>query len=725
MRRWLLVIVAALVGIAWYLARRDDPSRRIAWLDRDEPVAGSAAVEPARTTATPRLLPAGELRLEGIALGDDDQPIAGATVTLDGARSATTEVDGTFAFDALAPGSYSLIAEKGVAYGEEHDVVLDEHSDPVMLKLASGPTLALHVVTPDGAPIAGARIETSSRSAVTDGSGAARLRGVDTGYEIVNASADGREKLTARIVTGDDPAGMVEHTLVLGASFAVGGRVVDEDGKPVAEASVELESIAGKRDETVSCDEHGAWHIADLGAGRYVARARSDHHVDSTDLVVDLAGPRELELKVDTGAQVAGRVVDEHERPASDARVYVGSKSETTDAAGRFAVRGLAPDTYDLFASTDRAATSSRKLTIARHARVEVELALRPSWISGVVVDPHGQPIEDARVMARNDDAFGISTTHTDAHGRFELGGMPPGDYDVEARRADRAHDNDRAVLRVASGARDVHIVLTELATIHGRVVLDGQPVRFFGVALSNDPSTIAWERPRAVSDDGGAFTEKGIDAGTWSVVIVGPGFARRVLPAIRVEPGASIDLGTIAVDRGGSIRGRVSDGRGAPIAGAVVHISSGSSDRPEHPLRGLMRGSYTARTDARGEYRIDGVEPIEHRIVAMHPTLGSSPWRVLQPEDRNVDLAIAGTGGIDGVLPVDVANTSVTATLASDGESRFEVDVDASGAFHFDVPAGEYEVATFGHLAPPPVRVVVTAGQRVRVAFTAGRPSP
>ncbi len=723
MRRWLLVIAVALAGIAWYLARGEEPAQRGASLDRDEPAATSSTAY--RVATAPRLIAAGALRLEGIALDDDDQPIAGATITLDGARSATSELDGTFAFDALAPGSYSLTAEQALAYGEERDVVLDDHSDPVTIKLTRGPTLALRVVTPEGQPIAGALVETTSRSAVTDANGAARLRGVDSGFEYVNASADGREKLSARIVTGDDPSVVVEHTIVLGASFMVSGRVVDEDGKPVAEASVELEALGGKRDETVPCDDHGTWRIADVGAGRYVAHASSDHHISSPDLVVDLGGPRELELKVDTGAQLTGRVVDDHGRPVADARVYVGSKGETTDAAGRFAVRGLPPDSYDVFASTDRAAMTSRKIAIARRAHVDVELVLRPSWIAGVVVDPRGRPIEDAHVMARSEDPFGISSTHTDAHGRFELGGLPSGDYEVEARRPDRTHDDNTTVQRASSGAHDLRIVLPELATIRGHVVLDGQPVRFFGIALSNDPSTLEYERPRAVSDAAGAFTERGVDAGTWSVVIVGPGFARRVLPAIRVEAGATIDLGAIAVDRGTSLHGRVTDGRGAPIADAIVHLSSGSSDRPEHPLRALLAGSYTARSDAHGEYRIDGLDPGDHprRIVATHPTLGSSPWRVLAPEDREVDLAIAAIGAIEGAVPSDSVFDSVLATALADRDARYEAQVDASGNFRLDVPAGEYELAALGRSAPPAVHVVVTAGATARVAFTAGRP--
>src|SRR4051812_8545264 len=56
--------------------------------------------------------PRGELRLEGQVVDSDEHPVAGATVVLSAnpPRTATTEADGAFAFDALVGRPYTLVA---------------------------------------------------------------------------------------------------------------------------------------------------------------------------------------------------------------------------------------------------------------------------------------------------------------------------------------------------------------------------------------------------------------------------------------------------------------------------------------------------------------------------------------------------------------------------------------------------------------------------------------
>src|SRR5690348_1719219 len=56
--------------------------------------------------------PKGTLRLEGQVVDADDHPVAGATVVIGSnpPRTATTEADGAFAFDALVPRAYQVLA---------------------------------------------------------------------------------------------------------------------------------------------------------------------------------------------------------------------------------------------------------------------------------------------------------------------------------------------------------------------------------------------------------------------------------------------------------------------------------------------------------------------------------------------------------------------------------------------------------------------------------------
>ncbi len=118
---------------------------------------------------------AGDLRLEGQAVDDKQQPIGGATITLAGVRTTMTEQDGTFAFDNLAKGDYELAGARDRMYGED-SVSLDDNSEPLILTLRYGPTLTVRVVDHAG-PQVGAKIEPRQHNPqLTDAEGKAAFR---------------------------------------------------------------------------------------------------------------------------------------------------------------------------------------------------------------------------------------------------------------------------------------------------------------------------------------------------------------------------------------------------------------------------------------------------------------------------------------------------------------------------------------------------------------------
>src|SRR5262249_11193891 len=151
-RKRTVVVVVAVVGLAYLALHRgsDDevttgdaksseaaPSHSLAELVANLPT-------PAQLRLRPIYIAAGELRLEGQATDHAEQPIAGATITLNGARTATTEADGSFAFDHLAAADYRVSAEKDVLYAED-TISLSDSSEPMSLELKPGVTVVMHV----------------------------------------------------------------------------------------------------------------------------------------------------------------------------------------------------------------------------------------------------------------------------------------------------------------------------------------------------------------------------------------------------------------------------------------------------------------------------------------------------------------------------------------------------------------------------------------------------
>jgi hypothetical protein len=187
---------------------------------------------------------------------------------------------------------------------------------------------------------------------------------------------------------------------------------------------------------------------------------------------------REYDIDLAWGAQIAGVVVDPAGAPLANMNVrFTAADGEqercSTDPVGRFTCASLRGDksyTAAVFPND----SASRPFPFAAE-RTSVDLAADASMsglvlaiaprvvaISGVVVDEAGAPIVDARVQARssafNDDVWlNAPFTMTDAEGRFRIGNLPPGEYEL---RAETLHDSRFANGMVAAGVSDAVLAL-------------------------------------------------------------------------------------------------------------------------------------------------------------------------------------------------------------------------------------------------------------------------
>ena len=697
-------------------------------LDETGQVLASVSAAP----SVPAIAP-GALRLEGRVVDGDGNGIAGATVTLAHQRTAATEGDGTFAFDEVAGGTYLVTAEHGDAYGEDRNVSLDETSDPVTIELARGPALAVRVVAMSGAPIAGAHVHSTSRDGDTDAEGRISLRAVSINEENLWIQADGFADERVQIATGDDPKVTVERVVQMQTAAALAGTVVDENGHVVADARVTLEATRDSlRVRSPRSEDDGTWHIANLAAGHYKISATSDDRIGDGEIEVDTDGQHAragVVVRVAQGASVIGTVVDGNGRPVALAEVTGGGKSAKTGDDGAFELRGLAAGEAELVAHTDDAGSLTVKKTLGAHEHAHVQLTVLPSTIAGIVVDGQGAPLEGIRITASSPDPNGIAFQVTDEHGRFTLGGIPPGLYKVSARHPDETGPSGEVSADVRTGTRDAKLVLPAQATVIGRVVIAGAPVTYFGVSLASDAENARFESPQPVRDAGGAFKLKHVAAGSWALAIVGPDFRVRVIEHVTVREGVVTDLGDVVVERGLRIEGKVVDARGTPVAGALVRLGDGVERPGGEPLRLALAGTYATRSDAGGQYHFDGVEPTDsaRKLIATHPTAGASTVVEVAPGQTTVDLVLAATGALEGTFGDDLQGrwryVRVYQGQEYDGPD-FGIRVEHGGEFRIDdLLPGDYTVQA-GHRGVP-VAVTITAGATAHVVLHEAPPSP
>ena len=693
---------------------------------------GSAFVTVAETDGDGR-----RSRLEGQVIDEQAKPVGGAQIRLlPGDAVVTSEADGSFGFERLPFRGYRLAARAGELYSDTAVVSFSETSEPVTLRLHRGTTLVLHVLA-GTAPIAGAEaVLDDAIHAATGRDGVVRLPGLGPRFHHASVSAPGHATAQVSLDVAEDPGGTIERTVELRAGAPLGGTVVGPDGKLVADATVEIDALGDDASsQRATTDRAGVWHLAAAAAGRYQLTATSKTYGPAAGLALTLDGttPRsDVVVRVAFDAQLVGTVVDAAGQPLAGATVIVSDRAgasfdDKTDTRGSFEMLGIAAGEYDVIARKGGQASLSSRIALATDARTEVRLITQDVQITGTVVDPRGEPIAEARVMAlpmravRNASSF--ANDATDAKGRFHLDGLEPGTYTVSATWPDQKSRKVGEGLPVTTGTRDVKLTLEPPATLVGRVTLDGQPVPYYGILVTEHPEWAFMGDPIAERSPDGRFTVRAVEPGMCGVVILGPRTAQKII-RVSIEKGKTTDLGEIAMAHGQRIAGHVRDGTGASVPGADVLVGRGARRSDDAPVKQWFQGEYRATTDAAGAYLFDGIAPMpQAQITAVEATGGTSPASILPAGDATVDLVLAAAGGIDGTIENYPGGIGlVNARPAANRTDVHSSDVDVSGAFHFDgLPAGDYVVGMMplpGKPGAPSNHALVVANQRASVTL-------
>jgi hypothetical protein len=160
------------------------------------------------------------------------------------------------------------------------------------------------------------------------------------------------------------------------------------------------------------------------------------------------------------------------------------------------------------------------------------------------------------------------------------------------------------------------------------------------------------------VSEDG-SFELPGVAPGTWDVTLRGTDFADRVIQGVEIQPEKVADLGTVTVQRGRTLTGRVVEPDGAPVQGAAVIVAErligdGSSltlnlGKGTEESMGLRRAS----TGPDGDFRVGGLGTGKYYAVAEHGKLGrSAAQTVAEGADSPViELVLQGIGSVVGTV--------------------------------------------------------------------------
>ncbi|MGE3544061.1 MAG: sigma-70 family RNA polymerase sigma factor [Kofleriaceae bacterium] len=614
---------------------------------------------------TPRLSPAaadivGVLRLEGQVIDGNSAPLGNVTVTLDvqPPRTATTEADGSFAFDGLGEGNYALVASVGPLATAVSTDWLTATSDPVQIRLIAGGAVELSAVDELGQPVAGARValhkayEPAARSdeptMLTNDRGIAKLAPVSPGPLSFTVTADGFASINVDTSAGG-PGTVARIVAQMVKGTQLTGRVVDPTGAPIRGASVEASRANDTRGAWLThatSGDNGAFTFPALGPGEYLVIA-SDHNFQpaTSRVVIAATGSQDpIVLTLVRGAELRGRVTDGSGSPAKAAEVLLTRADDpvrsfevagadhpkivTADANGQFRAAGLFPGRYTVVAQ--RGPSGSKVSLVDLSAEpLSLDLVLsETATIAGIAVNDAGEPVPEVAIQLNS--AFGennlVRLAMTDSRGGFRFGALSSGAYQVAAVQN---HSLDyRGAAHVLAGDQHARVVLSAPTRITGRLVLESGAAPRYAMIIA-PPVRVP------VAADG-RFEIESLHRTPTFMFVIGEDFAEQPLPEINASPGKTIDLGDIVVNAGRSVEGIVLDERGKPIANATVSMRR-DLDRSDPAQRQTL-------TATNGQFKLEHVPPGNIQLYATHPTAGRSRPTVVVAPFTQIDLHRGGT---------------------------------------------------------------------------------
>lgn len=726
-------------------------------------VAGSAfAAEPLTLIGEVR---AGDKPLEGAAIellpwlderAEAELWLAGK-VKPEALAKATSDAFGAFALTAPAPGNYKVLLEaKGRVPLEIAVAGLVEPRDLPLAEPRADDGLLVKVKRPDGSPAAGAWVllEPSPLPAVSFGGqspwspSASRALASERGEARVPLSAAAKGKVRAYL-RGHLPlergnVGPGQTTLELAAVASVIAVVRGADRRPLGGA---LALVGAQRFPVGSSGADGKIELpARLAANERLAiwgpKGEFLHAAVPAAPEPSAALPT-LDLR--RSLQLVGRVLTrDGRRPLGGAVVWSlwrGSRWSVTDGGGRYQLD--LPETSSPAVGAQAVGFRAATWTAFQEAlagepgpTLLLESAAR---LAGVVVDGTGQPVRGARVevlvrpVARSQMMMGFPGNEsqpvwvrTHADGSFRLTGLGvgrPGDLTV-SHRDFAAHretlppleagptEARRIVLAPGRTARGIVRDRSERpiagASVKARIA---PPDRLGGalVLMSEAENASAAE---IATDAEGRFALAHLGKGRYNLEVTARGFAPQTVAGIELPAGhGGLDLGTVYLDPGAVLEGRVVDPQGKGLAGARLDVDP--VDSPGSIRRLIWRDDQPERalSAVDGWFRIEDLRPgAKVMVSATLPGYGGAQQpNVSVPRETPLEIVLTPRASIAGkVVDRDgrpVGDATVWASvrrgfgiIPATGEVRREpTRSDARGEFLLpDVEAGEIEISAF-----------------------------
>lgn len=577
----------------------------------------------------------------------------------------TIAADGSFSLENCPNGDVQLIAlcngfVSKDPNGPQTDLTTDpqifqdKDRDRIEVAMEKSGDAEITVLTPDGAPISGAKVSFWPNQYLGIGTslfGAGYDTGEDFRWSRIERKRGQAPSLDTPLwsaTTNEQGQADVRGFPQGNISFSVDTPgyqlpILQKTGTARRDASVAIRPGVSTS-QTVRMEKRGE---TSLRAGMKAARdSRPTFSIDNTAPLED-----PFPVSEGTGTELTGRVVDEQGNPLDDVLIdawtwYRGSETHS-DKTGHFALRNLSRD-RDVEIRISKEDYSPIHITRQPLGALQQDVALskRP-YFEGRVTDSRGKPVANQLIRAtcgeKKGDGVLISEvwteTKTDSEGRYRLH-LWPDTYRLEVR----SKDNEVARLEnerlEKDQTRTLDFSLRPGVTFRAKIVdsQSGAPVA--GVVMEN------WRQPgiRGISDENGDVKIDGLFPGSfefeikadklgyrrwWSAQAENEWQRRKVersgwqrnFDSLEFQLAKGMEPVVIEMEKGVTIRGIVQSPDGKPVpGGTVAPARSGTGNS----LTGDTRFSVQTQPDGRFEILLPASNKTRYNLTAIDSTNGS-----------------------------------------------------------------------------------------------------
>lgn len=572
--------------------------------------------------------------------------------------STVTANDGSYSFNNLAPGSYTVRAEaqnyQTVVRGA---TVAANATTTVNITLQAQPGTISGTVVDDfnSNPLSGVTIELIQNSvvvesALTDGSGTYVLSELAPGSYYVRATIDDYQIALQGV--------NVQSNVTVTANFSlkllpgnIAGQITDATtGSLLVDTQVDVFQGAILIATTIT-DGNGNYTVSNLAPGNYTVRASLNNYETSLQSATVTATDTttvNFTLTQQPGS-VVGQITDAlTTQPISTAAVSVSILqsnvlvgSVLVDSDGNYSINGLSQGNYTLKISAPTYQTSSQGLTIYANTTTVANVALQPQpgAIAGTIIDQAtNQPLVGATVEIMQGSVI-FESVLTDANGTYVANQLAPGSYTVRVSATNYQTGTQNAtVLANATTSSNLQL-MSDPGSISGTVTdSTGTPLSGAFVVIKKGNVSVG----SVVTDASGNYSVPGLAPGTYSVSVSLTNY-QSAFNSIAVTANATSQLSFALISQPGSCSGLVIDAiTTQPIASATVDF--------------LQNGFIVATvlSDANGNYTLDGLAPGQYTIRAtvVNYQIASQGVAIFSNQTTNVNFALQPfPGSVAGII--------------------------------------------------------------------------